>query len=243
LQRPAAPTRHRSRSSPGNGTIPRFPAASRWIPTPTSLTNLSRRDGVSNPAQLVGDYSNPILKPETAKIVKQQGELSLAEIGYPTPRNQCWPGGLPFEFANNGLQMLQKPDEVLIVYRGDHQVRHVRLNQPHPEHVAPSWYGDSVGHHEGNTLVVDTVAVRIGPFAMVDWLGTPRSAALHMVERYRLLDYRPLLSPSSAVRKRTSSRISAKTPATKVSIFSSTSRSMIRRYSPRRGRRQSPMGG
>ena len=91
---------------------------------PTSLVNLSRREGnVSNNMQLVGDYKNPILKPETAATVKKFGDMSLSHIGYPTPRNQCWPGGVPFEFTNNGLMMLQKPDEILILYRGGPQVR------------------------------------------------------------------------------------------------------------------------
>jgi hypothetical protein len=64
------------------------------------------------------------------------------------------------------------------------------LNRPHPEHVAPSWYGDSVGHYEGDTLVVDTVGIRTDrPYAMIDAYGTPYTEALHVVERYRLLDY------------------------------------------------------
>src|SRR5579871_6318871 len=99
----------------GQWDHPALPGFEPLASGPTSLINLSRREGVSNPMQLVGDYTNPILKPEAAKIVKQHGELSLAEIGYPTPRNQCWPGGLPFEFTNNGLQILQKQNEVLIV--------------------------------------------------------------------------------------------------------------------------------
>jgi hypothetical protein len=63
------------------------------------------------------------------------------------------------------------------------------MNASHPAHMTPSWYGDSIGRYEGDTLVIDTVAVKIGPFAMVDMYGTPYSAALHVVERYRLLDY------------------------------------------------------
>ena len=47
------------------------------------------------------------------------------------------------------------------------------MNQPHPTQVTPSWYGDSVGHYEGDTLVIDTVGVKIGPFSMVDMYGTP----------------------------------------------------------------------
>jgi hypothetical protein len=56
--------------------------------------------------------------------------------------------------------------------------------------VAPSWYGDSIGHYEGDTLVVDTVGVKTErPLAMVDMYGTPFSPALHVVERYRMVDY------------------------------------------------------
>ena len=85
--------------------------------------------------------------------------------------------------------MLQQPDKITILYSNDHEVRHVRMNQTHPAHVTPSWYGDSVGRYEGDTLVIDTVGVKIGPFAMVDMYGTPHTEALHVVERYRLLDY------------------------------------------------------
>jgi hypothetical protein len=45
-----------------------------------------------------------------------------------------------------------------------------------------------VGHYEGDTLVIDTVGIKVGPYAMVDWYGTPQTEALHVVERYRMLD-------------------------------------------------------
>jgi hypothetical protein len=156
---------------------------------PTSLVNRSRRNGVSNILELVGDYTNPILKPDAVEAVKKYGEISLKGIGNPTPRNQCWPGGVPFVFPSGAMQLLQEPDKVTVLYNYDHQVRHVRLNQSHPAQVTPSWYGDSVGHYEGDTLVIDTVGIKIGPFAMVDWYGTPHTPALHVVERYRLIDY------------------------------------------------------
>jgi len=138
---------------------------------------------------LVGDYTNPMLQPWAAEVVKKFGEISLAGKGYPTPRNQCWPEQVPFVFANYGMQVLQRPEKVTILYPFDHQFRQVRLNQTHPVHVTPSWYGDSVGHYEGDTLVVDTVGIKIGPFSMIDWYGTPYTNALRVVERYRLLNY------------------------------------------------------
>jgi hypothetical protein len=156
---------------------------------PTSLVNRSRRNGVGNTNQLVGDYSNPILKPLAAEVVRKRGEIELSGRMAPNPSNQCWPGGVPYIFWNKGIQLLQQPEKITLLYFYDHEFRQVRLNQLHPAQVTPSWYGHSVGHYEGDTLVIDTVGVKIGPFAMVDVYGTPHSPSLHVVERYRLLDY------------------------------------------------------
>ena len=153
------------------------------------VTNRARVNGVSNYNRLVGDYTNPILKPEAAEIVKKYGDLSLSGAGYPTPSNQCWPSGVPYIFWNFGMQMLQQKDEITLIYLHDHEVRRVRMNAAHPAEVTPSWYGDSVGHYEGDTLVIDTVGLKTGPHSMLDMYGTPYSQALHVVERYRLLDY------------------------------------------------------
>jgi hypothetical protein len=189
-----------------HGSIPGFePLRS----GPTSLVNRSRRsvarllwdlsidwsgpgappaENVSNILELVGDYTNPILQPWAAEVVKKFGEMSSAGVGFPSPRNQCWPGGVPFVFTSGAVRILQQPDKIVILYNYDHQVRYVRLNQPHPAPTTPAWYGDSVGHYEGETLVVDTVGIKIGPFAAVDWYGTPHTQALHVIERYRLID-------------------------------------------------------
>jgi hypothetical protein len=166
------------------------------LPTsgPGPVRNSSRlrtgpQAGVGDGARLVGDYANPILKPWAAEIVRTFGEISLAGKLYPTPRNQCWPEQVPGVFINFGMQVLHQPDKITILYPYDHQFRQVRLNQPHPAHVTPSWYGDSVGHYEGDALVIDTVGIKVGPFSMIDWYGTPFTEALHVVERYRLLDH------------------------------------------------------
>jgi hypothetical protein len=157
---------------------------------PGPVTNRSRRNGVSNYDQLVGDYSNPILKPETAEIVKKFGELSLKGITFPSPANQCWPEPVPYIYKNFALVIFQQSDRLTMIYDQDHEVRHVRMNASHPEKLAPSWYGDSIGHYDGDTLVIDTVATKTDrPFPMIDLYGTPYTRALHVVERYRLLDY------------------------------------------------------
>jgi hypothetical protein len=171
---------------------PSWPSLDPPLSGPGPVRNRSRlRTGESNGNQLVGDYTNPILKPHAADVVKERGKISLAGVTYPIPANQCWPQPVPYIFWTIGIQLLQEPSRITILYSNpDHEVRHVRLNEPHPAQVTPSWYGDSVGHYEGDTLVVDTVGVKTRrPFAMVDIFGTPYTEALHVVERYRLLDY------------------------------------------------------
>jgi hypothetical protein len=157
---------------------------------PQPVSNLSRtRDGTSNIGQLVGDYRNPILKPETAEIIRKKGEISLSGHAYPDPSNQCRPYNPPFTLAMElGLEMLQKKDSITILYDQDDQVRRIRLNSSHPAKVIPSPMGDSIGHYEGDTLVVDTIGIKPGPYAMTDRYGSPVSDALHVVERYRLID-------------------------------------------------------
>ena len=157
---------------------------------PTALVNRARRpNGTGDILRLAGDYNNPILKPAAADVVKMHGELGMAGIGDPNPRNQCWPEGPPFVFTNGPTQLLQQKDKVTILYVYAHQVRQVRMNRQHPAELTPSWYGDSVGHYEGDTLVVDTVGIKVGRYSMVDWYGTPHTGALHIIERYRMLDY------------------------------------------------------
>jgi hypothetical protein len=106
---------------------------------PTALVNRSRRaNGTGNILQLVGDYTNPILKPQAAEVVKKHGEIALKGVGDPNPRNQCWPGGVPFVFSDRPTQLVQTPDQITILYGHDHQVRHVRLNEPHPARLVPT---------------------------------------------------------------------------------------------------------
>ena len=156
---------------------------------PGPLVNLKRGgNGASDPDQLVGDYNNPILKPQAAERVRQYGEISKKGLDYPDPSNQCAPYQPPFTFAMElGLQMLQTPSEIVMLYPQDDQVRRVRVNGVHPPNVAPSAMGDSIGHYEGDTLVVDTIGVKVRNTTVADRYGTPQTEAIHIVERYRLI--------------------------------------------------------
>jgi hypothetical protein len=185
----------------GTASVPDFSGIWRhgslpWLIPPASgpgpVTNKSRRadNGTSNYAELVGDYTNPILKPWAADVVKNKGDMSLAGITYPNPGNQCWPEPVPFLFKHMAMTMLQLPDRIVMLFNEDHEIRWVRMNAQHPAKVTPSWHGDAVGRYEGDTLVIDTVGIRADrPYAMIDLFGTPFTEKLHVVERYRLRDY------------------------------------------------------
>src|ERR1700674_2830163 len=81
---------------------------------------------------------------------------------------------------------LQTPKEVWMIWTEDNQLRRVFLNVPHSASPKPSWYGESVGHYEGDTLVVDTVGFNGKTY--LDSYRTPHTDKLHVVERFRLID-------------------------------------------------------
>jgi hypothetical protein len=158
---------------------------------PQPLSNLNRLpNGTANDRQLIGDYRNPILTPYAAAIVKQKGEQAKSG-GFPNSQDQCRPIAPPFTFAIQfDFQILQNKDgDLTIIYHDNDQVRHVRMNGTHPAKLAPTTMGDSIGHWDGDVLVVDTVGVKVNPdFTTVDRFGTPQSEGMHVVERYHLID-------------------------------------------------------
>jgi hypothetical protein len=140
-------------------------------------------------APWVGDYTNPILKPEAAEAVRRRGEMATRGTIAADLHNSCWPEPPPYAMAQQfGVNILQRKDEITLIYLLGNTVRHVRLNSRHPANLTPSWQGDSIGHYEGDTLVVDTIGIKTAPISTVDPFGTPHSDALHVIERYRLID-------------------------------------------------------
>ena len=81
---------------------------------------------------------------------------------------------------------LRRNQAACLVYSSDEQVRHVYLDVPHSANPKPSWYGESVGHYEGDTLIVDTIGMNDKTF--VDVYRTPHTEKLHVVERWRMVD-------------------------------------------------------
>ena len=165
--RPSTGTENATATPDFSGIWSRVSMDPELMPTgPKPLVNLRRPmddphvNGGGDPLPLVGDYNNPILKPAAAEAVRKAGLVSEAGKINPDPSNQCAPYQPPYGFTIQlGVQFLQQKDQIVMLYPQDDQVRHVRLNAEHPKKVIPSWMGDSVGHYEGDTLVIDTVGL------------------------------------------------------------------------------------
>src|SRR5260370_28892245 len=104
-------------------------------------------------------------------------------------RERCYPGGGPgFAIYNRGqpVHMIQTKNEVVMINELYASTRRIYLNVPHSANPKPSWYGESVGHYEGDTLVVDTIGLNDKTF--LDNYRTPHTDKLHVTERWRLIE-------------------------------------------------------
>jgi len=141
------------------------------------------------PTYRIADLSNPNLKPWVKEHMKKDNDEVLAgKIGY-TARSSCKMAGVPGFMAfggNNPTYFIQTPKQVWIVYSGDQQVRRVYLDMPHSANPKPSWYGESVGHYDGDTLVIDTIGLNTK--TVLDPYRTPHSEKLHVVERWKMVN-------------------------------------------------------
>jgi hypothetical protein len=136
----------------------------------------------------VADLTNPILMPWVRDVLKKFNDDALAGKEQRSPTSLCRANGVPgmILLRNEPLYIAQTAKVVTFLYQSDHQFRHIYLNVPHSAKVNASWYGESVGHYEGDTLVVDTIG--LSPKAPVDYYLTPHTDQLHVVERYRRIN-------------------------------------------------------
>ncbi len=153
------------------------------------------------PTYRIADLTNPNLKPWVKEIMKKDNDEVLAgKIAF-TPSSSCMPAGVPGFLAlggnNNPYWFLQSPKEVVIMRAADSQVRRIYLDVPHSPNPKPSWYGESVGHYEGDALVIDTIGLNTKTF--VDNYRTPHTEKLHVIERWRMVNDRQAMEVTVTV--------------------------------------------
>ena len=179
-----------------------FPVGDDFLPPPSGpgpvtfdkrhpyIDNVIARRTQQQPTFRVADLSNPILQPWAVEQMRKANEEVLAGKVPFRARESCYPGGVPGYLVYNlasKIQFLQTDKEITIINPEGPEVRRIYLNVPHSANVTPSWYGESVGHYEGNdTLIVDTIGLSTKTF--VDNYRTPHTDRLHVIERFKLVD-------------------------------------------------------
>jgi len=121
-----------------------------------------------------------------ARAIYQWRETNLYE-----PYIRCKPSGGARPFINPfGAEFVDLP-ELKTIYQFDGNLHTWRViymdGRPHPKDLVPSYYGHSVGHWEGDTLVVDTLG--FNERMWIDREGMPHTEKLHLIERFTRTDF------------------------------------------------------
>ena len=141
------------------------------------------------PTYRIADTSNPILKPwAKEQMEKANDAVRAGKVPYIT-RERCWPAGVPGFTVYTRVQPIHfvaGKKEVTIINELNTQIRHIYMDVPHSKNPGHTWYGESVGHYEGDELVVDTIGLNDKTF--VDNYRTPHTDQIHVVERFKLIE-------------------------------------------------------
>ena len=105
---------------------------------------------------------------------------------------QCYPPGMPYIYLQVfPMEIVQTPKQMIELFEYDHFVRHIYIDgRKHPDDPTPTYDGDSIGHWEGNTLVVDTIG--LNGKIWLDRVGHPESDQMHITERIQRTDEKTL---------------------------------------------------
>jgi hypothetical protein len=162
---------------PPDGRVPPLtPAAAQRLAAARVQLTSDEQENSEDPGleKAPGAYDDPERRP--------LGERCL--LGFSSTSG---PPALPDYFYNNLHQIIQTPDRIVILSEMVHDARIVRMNAQHLPKNIRLWFGDSVGHWEGDTLVVDTTNFT----DKTRFRGS--TADLHVVERFTRVDDRTLL--------------------------------------------------
>ncbi len=151
-----------------------------------ALRDRGGRPNVSNPLNLKPLFSAVPFQPWAEALYMYRLEHEIEPYG------RCKPsGGMRNMSIPYGIDIVQVPEEkrmYLFHTGGSHSFRTIYLdNRPHPTDLDPSYGGHSIGHWEGDTLVIDTVG--FNERGWIDSRGIPNTMKLHLVERITRLDF------------------------------------------------------
>jgi len=159
-------------------------------PAPTSdLSGLwiRLRDPSHSPINL--DFGNAISPMTPWGEAKFKAANSVYRSSSPNtvlsdPIFSCFPPGVPRVYMHPfPFQFIQTTGEIVMLFEVDSLRREIYIDAQHDPSLVPLWMGNSVGHWEGDTLVVDTN--NFNDRTWIDRIGHPHSDQLHVIERFR----------------------------------------------------------
>jgi hypothetical protein len=181
-QTPTAPAAAPAAERPsGRNRAPSGPAPR----TADGKADLSGVWGTDRP--LVVDIAGALPKGETLPMQPWAAKVLKERLSKDDPEANCLPTGVP-RLAPYPMKYLQLPNLFVILFEGNiHSYRQIFLDRrEHPKNLNPNWYGDSIGHWEGDVLVVDTVG--FNDLTWFDFAGHPHTEQLHTIERFHRTD-------------------------------------------------------
>jgi hypothetical protein len=127
--------------------------------------------------------NSPLLQRWAQAVMKATNDALMA--GIPADAG-CRPPSLARLLRSSTYQIVQTPTEIIFLYANNARWRIVHLNKSHPAKLDYSFLGHSVGHWEGDTLVVDTIGLKSNPGG--GNYGSPTTESLHVIEHLRLFN-------------------------------------------------------
>jgi hypothetical protein len=136
----------------------------------------------------IGDISSGLLPGEELVLLPAAKTLMDSRMAADDPEALCLPTGVP-RIAPYPWRIVQAPSHgkathLFFLFEGNiHSFRQIFMDgREHPDDLEATWYGHSVGHWEGETLVIETVG--FNDLFWFDFMGHPHSTQLKTVERY-----------------------------------------------------------
>jgi hypothetical protein len=157
------------------------------ITGPGSLTGVWGSPGGGESTAKTADGKPIPYQPATAKLIAQPRKGSPDGEYADYPGYPCVPGGMPSMMSppeGLPLQILETPRQVTVLFGFFGTFRNIHMNEKHPPDPDPAYFGNSVAHWEGNTLVVDTIAL----IDKTTLFGAPHTEDMHLVERLHRAD-------------------------------------------------------
>jgi hypothetical protein len=156
-------------------------------PTPHLADGTVDLSGVWNGGGPIGDIAQGMPKGAVIPMTPKAEKIFKSRQSKDDPEANCLPTGVP-RIAPYPWRIVQTPTHVFFLFEGNiHSFRQIFVDgRKHPDDPDPTWYGHSIGHYEGDTLVVDTVGYN--DKFWFDFAGHPHTEQLHTVERYKRTD-------------------------------------------------------